>query len=388
MWEFHTDWVTPLSSSITGPTFVQTAPFDSTTCGYVFPTDCVPQPGSAQLITAIPLAGMFRFPYRNYGDREVLAGNFTVDADATLGVGIRWFVLERTGGGAWAVANQGTYAPQPTGAPAFVHRWMGSVAMDRFGNLALGHSQVELPSIPTGTTRLPIGLLQGRTASDPNGLLPQPEILIQPGPGAGRTASNRWGDYYTMAVDPVDDCTFWYTGDLRDDGIRQSRIASFRFVRLRDRPRDQQDRSHRPIRMPVTRSFTRSRSQRRPDRCAANVVVTDDLPAAFNYLANTDACTGVAVGATGTLTCPLGTIAAGSSVSFEIKGSIDPDLGGATSITNTATVSSAANESDPSNNTIGLTHLVNELADVRVTKVCKPDSEPAPAGTWVSARSW
>ena len=146
MWEFHTDWVTPASSSITGPTFVQTAPFDSTTCGYVFPTDCVPQPGSAQLITAIPLAGMFRFPYRNYGSREVLAGNFTVDANAADGVGIRWFILERTGGGAWSVANEGTYAPQPTGAPAFVHRWMGSVAMDRFGNLALGHSRSSCPA--------------------------------------------------------------------------------------------------------------------------------------------------------------------------------------------------------------------------------------------------
>jgi len=74
----------------------------------------------------------------------------------------------------------------------------------------------------------------------------------------------------------------------------------------------------------------------------------------------------------------LGTIGAGQSRSFQIKGSIDPALGGATSMTNTATVSSAANESDPADNVATLTHLVNELADVRVSKVCKPDTEPAP----------
>ena len=66
---------------------------------------------------------------------------------------------------------------------------------------------------------------------------------------------------------------------------------------------------------------------------------------------------------------------------FEIKVRIDPDLGGATAITNTASVTSDAGESDPADNTVSLTHLVNELADVGVTKLCKPDTGPAPAGT-------
>ena len=70
----------------------------------------------------------------------------------------------------------------------------------------------------------------GRRAGDPLGLLPQPEIAIQNGTGAlgSGGADTRWGDYYTMVVDPVDDCTFWYTGDYAT-GVRQSRIASFRF---------------------------------------------------------------------------------------------------------------------------------------------------------------
>jgi uncharacterized repeat protein (TIGR01451 family) len=378
MWEFQTDWVTPANSSITGPTYVQTAPFDSTTCGYVFPTDCIPQPGTAQLITAIPLAGMFRFPYRNYGDREVLAGNFTVDANGADGVGIRWFILERTGGGAWSVATEGTYAPQPTGAPAFVHRWMGSVAMDRFGNLALGHSRSS-SAHPTGTTGFPSAYYTGRLASDPNGLLPQPEILVRQGQSA--TGSDRWGDYYAMTVDPVDDCTFWYTGDSTGaGGFRQSSIASFRFSDCATDLEISKTVDPTDPNAGEEIVYTITVANNGPIG-AQNVVVSDVLPAAFNYLANTDACSGVAVGATGTLTCQLGTIGAGQSRSFQIKGTIDAALGGATAITNTATVSSAANESDPADNVATLTHLVNELADVRVTKFCKPDTYPAPAGT-------
>src|SRR5579864_1583566 len=34
--------------------------------------------------------------------------------------------------------------------------------------------------------------------------------------GTGYQASvSRWGDYSAMSVDPVDDCTFWYTNEYR-----------------------------------------------------------------------------------------------------------------------------------------------------------------------------
>jgi uncharacterized repeat protein (TIGR01451 family) len=326
---------------------------------------------------------MFRFPYRNVGSKEVLVGNFTVDANGADGVGIRWFQLERTGGGAWAVANEGTYAPQPVGAPAFVHRWMGSAAMDRFGNLALGYTRSSLLNPSATVTGNPSAMYTGRLASDPLGLLPQPEFTVQA--GLGTTGDNRWGDYFALTVDPVDDCTFWYTGDATAaNGSRQSRIASFRFS---DCATD----------LEISKTVTPNDPPEHPNAgeeivytitvhndgpiAAQNVVVSDTLPAQVNYLANTDTCTGVPVGTSGTLTCPLGTIAAGASVSFQIKVSIDPDLGGATSITNTATVTSDANESDPADNTIALTHLVDELADLRVTKFCKPDTHPAPAGS-------
>ena len=379
VWEFRVDWAVPANSTFTGPIDIPTNPFDSTTCGYVFPSDCIPQPGTAQLITAIPFGGMYRFPYRNFGDREVLAGNFTVDANGADGVGIRWFILERSGGGPWAVANEGTYAPQPVGAPAFVHRWMGSLAMDRFGNLALGFSRSSSqdPTTTAGSGN-PSALYTGRLAGDPLGLLPQPEFLIQQ--GLGVTGGDRWGDYYTMTVDPVDDCTFWYTGDATAaNGSRQSRIASFRF-------------SNCATDLRITKTVIPAHPNAGEEIVyritvyndgpinSQNVVVTDVLPPQVAYLANTDSCTGVAVGGTGTLTCPLGTIPAGESRVFEIKVRINANLGGATSITNTASVTGDPGELDESDNTVSLTHLVNELADLSVTKTCKPDTSTA-AGT-------
>ena len=177
------DWVTPASSTLSAATNINLAAFDSTLCGFLS-FGCVPQPGASGLLDPVNETGMFRFPYRNYGSREVLAGNFTVDTDGNDSHGIRWFILERTGGGAWGVANQGTYAPQPTGAPAFVHRFMGSVAMDRNGNLALGYTRSSAQNISGTVTGNASAVYTGRLASDPNGLLPQPEITIQPGTGA------------------------------------------------------------------------------------------------------------------------------------------------------------------------------------------------------------
>jgi hypothetical protein len=50
----------------------------------------------------------------------------------------------------------------------------------------------------------------GRIVTDPLGTMPQGEGTIVDG-GGSQTGSQRWGDYSSMNIDPVNDCTFWYT---------------------------------------------------------------------------------------------------------------------------------------------------------------------------------
>jgi len=368
------NWTTPGLSLLVGPIDIPITPFDSTTCGYVFPPLCIPQPGTGQLLDAIPYWGMYRLAYRNYGTHEVLAGNFTVDADGNDGIGIRWFILERSGPVAWSVANEGTYAPQPAGAPAFVHRWMGSVAMDRFGNFALGHSRssAQDPDAATAGSGNPSAMYTGRLASDPLGLLPQPEFLIRQ--GLGVTGGNRWGDYYSMTVDPVDDCTFWYTGDSTNaNGSRQSSIASFRFADCAADLAIEKSANPDPVLAGNGLFYNITVTNNGPIG-APDVEVVDTLPSGVDYMTDTDSCV---EGPVGTLTCDLGDIANGDSVSFTIRVAVDADLaaaaGGPTTITNTATVSYDRPDLDDTNNEASVTTIVEESADLKVTKLCKPD---------------
>jgi uncharacterized repeat protein (TIGR01451 family) len=216
----------------------------------------------------------------------------------------------------------------------------------------------------------------GRRFDDVAGQLGQLERLMLAGTTSTATVGARWGDYSAMSVDPVDDCTFYFTSHVVGGSTR---IAAFRFdtcgTNLKILKTVSPEHPNAGDEIVYTITVLNEGSL-----LAENVVVSDTLPAQVAYLTNTDTCTGVAVGGTGTLTCPLGDIAAGQSKSFQIKVRVNADLGGPTSITNTATVTSDTGEADSTDNTIALTHLVNELADLAVTKLCKPDIS-TPAGT-------
>jgi hypothetical protein len=226
VFQFHVDWTTPSNSTFTGPQSITTAAFDPTVCnGFLQSEECIPQPGTTQGLASIPDRLMWRLQYRNFGTHETLVANHTVDADNTDHAGVRWYELRRTGGG-WSIFQQSTYAPDAT------HRWMGSIAMDKDGNIALGYSvssNVISPSIRYA----------GRLAADPLGTLPQGEYTLTNGVGVQTRCQStsdpnfcrgRWGDYSTMSVDPVNDCTFWYTQEfIPASGDWETSIGAFRF---------------------------------------------------------------------------------------------------------------------------------------------------------------
>jgi hypothetical protein len=107
---------------------------------------------------------------------------------------------------------------------------MGSAAMDRDGNIAIGYSVVN------GVDVFPGIRAAGRLAGDPLGEMTLPELTIINGTGVQLTANSRWGDYTSLNVDPTDDCTFWYVneyytaeGQASSLAGWQTRIASFKL---------------------------------------------------------------------------------------------------------------------------------------------------------------
>ena len=91
--------------------------------------------------------------------------------------------------------------------------------------MALGYSA------SSATTTYPSSWYTGRLTTDPLGTMPQGEGSIINGTGSLTSGGNRWGDYTSIHVDPVDDCTFWYVNEyLPTNGTNwRLRIGAFKF---------------------------------------------------------------------------------------------------------------------------------------------------------------
>ena len=214
LFKFHVDFTTPANSTFTGPTAIPVAAF-SEACGG---GTCIPQPGTTQQLDSLGDRLMFRLAYRNYGDHESLVVNHSVMAGSS--VGVRWYEI-RSPNVTPTVFQQGTFSPDSQ------YRWMGSIAMDQSGDIAVGYSA-------SSSSNFPAVRYTGRVPSDPAGTMESENSIIE-GTGSQTTGSagSRWGDYSSMSVDPADDCTFWYTNEyLTTNGTFNwnTRIGSFKFA--------------------------------------------------------------------------------------------------------------------------------------------------------------
>jgi hypothetical protein len=212
LWKFHSDFANPAKATLTGPTAISVATFYPVCGGRT----CIPQKGTAQLLDSIADRLMYRLAYRNFGDHESLVVNHSISSDGRSGV--RWYEL-RSPDGTPIVFQQGTYVPG-----ARLWYWMGSAAMDKMGDLALGFTTTSATDFPS------IGYA-GRLPGDRPGKLRRHALTFK-GNGSQINGLSRWGDYSAMSIDPVDDCTFYYTSEyLKANGSFNwsSRINSFRF---------------------------------------------------------------------------------------------------------------------------------------------------------------
>lgn len=218
LWKMHPDFANPLATTVSGPTLIPVNTYTFGFCGSNFSDACIPQQGTSMTLDPLADRLMNRLEYRNFGDHESLLLSHNVNAGSNQ-AGERWYEL-RDVATSPTVYQQGTYAPADG-----VSRWMGSAAMDGYGDIALGYSA-------SSTTSRPSIRYTGRLGGDPLGSMTTGEQTIQAG-GGSQTGYSRWGDYSSMSIDPVDDSTFWYTNEYYTTTSSSSwhtRIASFKLV--------------------------------------------------------------------------------------------------------------------------------------------------------------
>jgi len=224
IWELTVQWRANPAATLAFAAQLPVASFDS-----IFPCPgggrrCLPQPGVAVNqyldILSYRQRPTYRLAYRNFGKYEALVTNQSVEAAPGV-AGVRWYEIRRdrplpNTPSVFSIFQQGTYAPGDG-----VHRWMGSAAMDRQGNIALGYSVVN------GVNVFPGIRYTGRLAADPLGQMTLGEDTIVNGTGVQRSVNNRWGDYTSLNVDPTDDCTFWYVNEYYTAAGQASSVAGW-----------------------------------------------------------------------------------------------------------------------------------------------------------------
>jgi hypothetical protein len=213
-WKVHVDWQNPANTKAEGPVKVPVAPYHYLCNGQL--TSCVPQPGTDRRLDAQGDKIMQKLVYRRIGKRESIVVAHSVDTHAGGG-GVRWYEFRLDKKRDPVLYQQGTYAPD-----AF-YRWMPSIDIDRKGDIGVGYSF-------GGTPNFAGQRFAARKDGDPKGLLTLHEAVLAEGE-ASQTNTLRWEDYVTTAMDPSDDCTFWYVGDYLKKGATNysTKIGAFRL---------------------------------------------------------------------------------------------------------------------------------------------------------------
>lgn len=214
VWKVHVDWDNPANTKLSGPVKIPVAPYHYLCNGQL--SKCVPQPGTNERLDVQGDKLVQRLVYRKVGHHESIVAAHSIATKAGGG-GVRWYEFRLDKKRDPYLYQQGTYAPDG------FYRWLPSIAMDKKGDIGVGYSFGGAPNFAGQR-------FAGRRAHDPKGVLTLHETVLANGEAA-QTDTFRWEDYATAAIDPSDDCTFWYVGDYLKpgDASYRSRIGSFRL---------------------------------------------------------------------------------------------------------------------------------------------------------------
>ena len=210
LYRLSVDWSAP-SANFTNEATLSVASYD------LFNSDTeVPQPGTTDKLDLLHYRTMYRSYYRPFPSKGYSSIVMTRTVNDGGVAAVRWYEFRDYGSG-WSVYQQGTYNPGDGN-----WRWMPSIAMNECGDIALGYS------VSSGSKYPSIDIV-ARYADDPTGVMTTNELEILTG-NASQTGVSRWGDYTMMSIDPVDNSSFWYTGEYTSGGWNwKTRIANFKL---------------------------------------------------------------------------------------------------------------------------------------------------------------
>ncbi len=201
VWRFTVDWNTPANTTFTSIANIKVSYASQ---------GSIPTPGES--VDSLSPRAMNKAQQRN-GSLWLTQTVRTQNHAA-----VRWYEVTNLTGSP-SIHQQSTFSPSSQ------HRWMASLAVDKNGDMAIGYN-ISSSSLNPGIR------YAGRLVTDPLNTLGQSETTLFAGTGAPSSGNfNRWGDYSEMSVDPVDGCTFWFTGEYyaATGANWQTRIGSFKF---------------------------------------------------------------------------------------------------------------------------------------------------------------
>jgi hypothetical protein len=214
--QFHVDWSNINNSTFTGPV-ANALPAYTDACNNFKP--CVPQAGTTTVVQGWGDRLTSPVSYRNFGTYEsVLMSHAVTMGTGTAGhAAVRWYEYRTPL--TPVIFQSGTYSPDKT-----TYRWVPSIRQDKFGDMAVGYN-VSSSTVNPGI-RYAV-----RVPTDRAGQFESEQTLVN-GAGSQTGANQNWSSYSQMAIDPVDDCTFYYTAQFYATSSLEgwsTQIASFRL---------------------------------------------------------------------------------------------------------------------------------------------------------------
>jgi hypothetical protein len=181
---------------------------------------CIPQPGTTRKLESLERRVMNQPIYRNFGTHQGIVMTHFVNVNKVSA--LRWYELRNTAtdnswtnsSSTWSVHQQSSYAPADD-----VHRWMGSIAYNAAGDIALAYN------VSNGTNVYPGLRYTGRKSTDPLNQMTAAETVLKAGTGSA-TGYSRYGDYNHLVADP-NGTDFWFTAMYNMANPWSTWVASF-----------------------------------------------------------------------------------------------------------------------------------------------------------------